>query len=147
MKRARATVEMYRELAPLAEASAIAYHVLVEHPKPPRDRGELLEVRFLMARALAAIAPILRKEGEGLAPLGAPEINAALYKGPGRADLAGLYVRRVDLLRAVEALRLAGFGDPQRGAKDAAAGEAGGPDDRRGGLAPVEAARDPAEDG
>lgn len=145
MKRA-APFAMHLEIAPLSEAAAIAFHVLGP-PQSIREPGELAEVRYLVARALAAVAPVLRQEGDAYVPLSGPEITAALYQGPDVADLNGLYMRRCHLLLAMESLRGVGFGELYRRAQHGRPAQPRSPDERGSGLAPVELARDPAEDG
>lgn len=110
----RVKAGLHLELVGLVEAAAIAYHVLGERPLSLRDPAELAEVRVLIVRAIAAVAMILRPEGGDFAPLSAAEVNARLYVSAAHAELEELYIRRGDLLRAIEALRLSGFGDLNR---------------------------------
>jgi hypothetical protein len=149
----RGASEIHREFVPLLEATAVAHHVLAERSVSLRTLGERTQVRYRLVRALAALAPVQRPEGKesggrghAFAPLSSAEIDAALHCDPDGAELAGLYMRRCDLLRAMEKLRADGFGDLDHRPEHRAPAQASGPDDRRRGLAAVELARDPAED-
>jgi hypothetical protein len=105
MNTVKPKVELYRELVPLAEATAVAYHIVTERPVPLKDPNALDEVRGLVAVALSTVAPILKRENGAAAPLNSPEVNQRLFVRGGTADLENLYIRRVDLLRAVEVLK------------------------------------------
>ncbi len=103
-------VELHRELVPLAEAAAAAYHVITQQPQPLRDPADLEEVRALVAVALATVAPILRQDNGSAVPLSGAEIHDALYRSvaPSRAaavDYSALFIRRGDLLKAIEVLK------------------------------------------
>jgi hypothetical protein len=98
--------EIHRELVPLVEAAAATYHIITEKPGAPRDSLELEEVRGRVAIALSSVAPILKQVGDGaVAPLPAAEAEERLFARGSRPRLDGLYVRRVDLLHAVELLK------------------------------------------
>ena len=106
-----ASNELHRELVPLAEAAAVAYHIITENPSPLRDPRELDEVRCLVAIALSTVAPIL-KNGT-TEPIGPAQIREQLFaplsNRPAGQDAStqftGLHIRRGDLIRAVEALK------------------------------------------
>lgn len=102
--------ELYRELVPLAEAAAVAYHLLVERPPVLRDPDALAETRSLVAIALSCVAPLLRVEGGELVRADAQRLQSELFRhGPERlaCDLSAFYVRRLHLLKAVEAMKQA----------------------------------------
>lgn len=106
--RSAAKIELYRELVPMAEAAAVAYHIILEKPERLRDRFELEEVRGLVAIALSSVGTILKHEDGGVAPLAPQEAQQRLFVRNGQPQqLDGLYMRRIELLRAVEALRQA----------------------------------------
>jgi hypothetical protein len=95
--------ELYRELVPLPEAAAVAYHIITERPVPLKDPGALQEIRDLVAIALSTVAPVLRQENGSAVPVSSTEINTR--GAPARMD--DLVIRRLDLLRAVESLKQA----------------------------------------
>lgn len=103
----RQNVELYRELVPLAEAAAVAYHIITERPVPLKDPRVLEEVRGLVAIALTTVAPVLRQEDGAAVPLSTSEVNDRLFVTGRAARLDDLCMRRVDLLRAVESLKQA----------------------------------------
>jgi hypothetical protein len=103
--RVKDKVELYRELVPLHEAAAVAYHIITERPVPLKDPHALEEVRGLVAIALSTVAPVLQQVDGSAAPLSAAEIDERLFTRGRPALLDGLCMRRVDLLRAVETLR------------------------------------------
>lgn len=107
MSRIRPKVELHRELVPLAEAAAVAYHVITDKPPPLRDSEALREVRSRVAIALANVAPLLRQENGSAVPLSSREIRERLLDPGAKPDLEGLCVRRLDLLSAVESLKAA----------------------------------------
>ena len=99
-------VELHRELVPLAEATAVAYHIITDKPEPLRDPQRLQEVRGLVALALSSVGTVLKQVDGSAVPLASPEIRERLFVTGGRApDLEGLCMRRVDLVRAIEILR------------------------------------------
>jgi hypothetical protein len=103
-----ARVRFHEELVPLHEASAAAYHALLDgsHPAP----SELEETRGLVAIALSRIATLYRMSGQTAVPLSESEIRQALFKGAAatwEARLRSLYIRRGALVRAVETLQTA----------------------------------------
>lgn len=100
-------IELHRELVPLAEAAAVAYHIITEKPEPLRDPRQLDEVRGLVAVALSSVATVLKRENGSVVPMSSPEVNERLFVRGGPPDLEGLFMRRVDLLRAVEMLKQA----------------------------------------
>lgn len=101
----RQKTALHRELVPLTEAAAVAYHIITERPVPLKDPQALREVRDLVAIALTSVAPVLRQEDGAAVPLSSAEVNERLFGRPPRLD--GLYMRRLDLLRAVESLKQA----------------------------------------
>ena len=113
-------IELHRELVPLAEATAVAYHVITEKPEPLKDPRDLEEVRSLVAIALSAVGTILHLDNGRPAPLGAAQIEERLFvrgsasdRNPRtRADFSGLFMRRESLITAIETLKQAhiGFG-------------------------------------
>lgn len=105
MKLKPSRIELYRELVPLSEAAAVAYHIITDHPVPLKDPRALEEVRERVAIALTTVAPVLRRDNGAAVPLSAAEASERLLAGGGRANLDDLCMRRVDLLRAVEALK------------------------------------------
>ena len=108
-------VELYRELVPLAEAAAAAYHIITEKPERLRDRSELDEVRGLVAIALSTVGTIVKEEDGGPVPVGVKEIQERLFVRNGaQPRLDGLFMRRIELLRAVELLREAHFAFDRR---------------------------------
>lgn len=101
----RQKIELYRELVPLSEAAAVAYHIITERPVALRDPAALREARGLVAIALSTVAPLLRQENGGAVPLSSPELKQRLFTPGVSPDLDGLCIRRLDLLRAIESLR------------------------------------------
>jgi hypothetical protein len=107
--------ELHRELVPLAEASAVAYHVITERPESLRDPRDLDEVRGLVAIALSTAATILRMVNGTALPLTSGQIDEQLFSPISHSlrdrraapDLSDLYVRRGDLIRAIETLKQA----------------------------------------
>jgi hypothetical protein len=93
------------ELVPLTEATAAVYQAFNEGPvgRPPR----IDEVRRQLAMALAALAPIYLDDGVHKRPLSVAEVESTVAggKAPGAPDLSGLFIRRLDLVRAVEQLK------------------------------------------
>jgi hypothetical protein len=109
MEKLAKKVELYRELVPLAEATAIAYHVITERPIPLREPQRLTELRGLVAIALSSVGMVLKQEDGALSPLSSAEINERLFVRGRTPDLEGLYMRRAELVRAVEVLKEAHF--------------------------------------
>jgi hypothetical protein len=108
MNRVNARVELHRELVPLAEAAAVAYHVITEKPERLREPHHLAEVRSLVAVALSSVGTILRQENGSVVPLASREIRERLFVPRGRTpDLSDLCMRRVELLHAIELLKAA----------------------------------------
>jgi hypothetical protein len=107
--------ELHRELVPLAEAAAVAYHIISDNPRSLRNPRELCEVRCLVAIALSSAAPIVHGQDGAVRPMSAAEVEQHLFaplsqRQPERSpppDFAGLYIRRGDLVRAVEVLKRA----------------------------------------
>ena len=110
-----ARAELYRGLVPLAEATAVAYHIITDKPAPLREPSRLAEVRGLVAIALSSVGTVLKQEGGSAVPLSAAEVNERLFVRGANPDLEGLCMRRGELLRAVELLEEAhgafGHGD------------------------------------
>ena len=105
-------MELHRELVPLSEATAVAYHIITEKPEALRDPRDLDDVRGLVAIALSTVATILKRENGEAEPLGSAQIEERLFSPLSRsrdrrtpADLTQLFVRRGDLVRAIEALK------------------------------------------
>ena len=115
MQDSRPKIELYQELVPLAEAAAAAWHVVSDRPEPLRDPRQLEEARGRMAIALSSVAPVLRKENGALQRLAGDEIDARLFARGASPGLEGLFIRRVDLLRAVESLKDARADKPRSG--------------------------------
>jgi hypothetical protein len=107
MSKVRHKIELYRELVPLSEAAAVAYHIITDRPPPLRDPEALREVRALVAIALATVAPLLRQANGSAVPLSSRELKERLFVPGISPELEGLCVRRLDLLRAVESLKAA----------------------------------------
>jgi hypothetical protein len=105
MSAVKPKVELYRELVPLAEATAVAWHIITERPDPLRDPRQLEETRGLVAIALSTVAPVLKRENGSAVPLTVPEVNERLFVRGQAPRLDDLFMRRVDLLRAVELLK------------------------------------------
>jgi hypothetical protein len=107
------TFEFVQELVPLAEAAAVAYHVVTKKPRSLRDPLELEEVRGLVAIALSSVAPVLCFENGKRVPLSAAQIEERLFSRAssrprsrgGAPDLSGLFMRRGDMIRAIETLK------------------------------------------
>ena len=108
MRAPRQETELYRELVPLTEAAAVAWHIVAGRPGTPRDPRRLDEVRARVAASLSSVAPILRRENDAAVPLSAEEVRERLRAQGQAPRLDGLFIRRVDLLRAVEVLKEAG---------------------------------------
>jgi hypothetical protein len=107
------STELHRELVPLAEASAVAYHIITEKPESLRDARDLDEVRGLVAIALSTVANILKIEDGVALPLSSGQIDESLFfpasdslrdrRAP--PDLSKLFMRRGDLVHAIETLK------------------------------------------
>jgi hypothetical protein len=98
---------------PLSEATAVAYHIITEKPEALRDPRDLDDVRGLVAIALSTVATILKRENGEALPLSSAQIDERLFF-PGSCsprdrraapDLTQLFVRRGDLVRAIETLK------------------------------------------
>src|SRR5262245_19727127 len=99
------------EFLPLELAATITYYQLAEVRRRPRPEhfGELVH---LAAIALSTVAPIYLKTsaGAGLLVLSSREIDELLFhplKSGKRPPLDGLRVRKADMQKGVEALKLA----------------------------------------
>jgi hypothetical protein len=107
--------ELYRELVPLAEATAVAYHIITEKPDPLTDAAELDEVRGLVAIALSTVAPIQILADEKAMALSPQQVEEYLFSPVSRGlrdrraglDFSALFIRRSDLIRAIETLKQA----------------------------------------
>jgi hypothetical protein len=105
-------MELHRELVPLSEATAVAYHIITERPEALRDPRDLEDVRGLVAIALSTVATILKRDNGEAHPLDSAQVEERLFSPLSRSrevrtppDLTQLFVRRGDLVRAIEALK------------------------------------------
>jgi hypothetical protein len=107
------SAELHRELVPLSEATAVAYHIITEKPEALKDPRELEDVRGLVAIALSTVTTIFRRENGEALPLSSAQIDEQLFlpishlhheRRPA-PDLTQLFVRRGDLVRAIETLK------------------------------------------
>jgi hypothetical protein len=96
---------VHQELAPLHEACAAAYHVLIEAQSAAASAEDTAEARGLIAIALSRVATLYRRRDGSFSPLSEREIRESLFSGAPRPDLDGLYIRRSTLLRAMETLK------------------------------------------
>jgi hypothetical protein len=106
------STELHRELVPLSEATAVVYHIITEKPAPLRDARDLDDVRGLVAIALSTVATILKRENGEALPLSSAQIDERLFPASdlprdrrAAPDLSQLFVRRGDLVRAIETLK------------------------------------------
>ena len=107
------STELHRELVPLSEATAVAYHIITEKPEALRDPRDLDDVRGLVAIALSTVATILKRENGEALPLSSAQIDERLFfpsfcsprDRRTAPDLTQLFVRRGDLVRAIETLK------------------------------------------
>jgi hypothetical protein len=104
--------ELHRELVPLSEATAVTYHIITEKPEALRDPRDLDDVRGLVAIALSTVATILKRENGDAHPLSSAQIEERLFSSLSSPrdrrtapDLAQLFVRRGDLVHAIELLK------------------------------------------
>jgi hypothetical protein len=104
--------ELHRELVPLSEATAVTYHIITEKPEALRDPRDLDDVRGLVAIALSTVATILKRENGEAHPLGSAQIEERLFASLSSPrdrrtapDLTQLFVRRGDLVHAIELLK------------------------------------------
>jgi hypothetical protein len=108
---ARTRKALDEEFVPLPVAATVAYFEITEAAKQVRTREDLAEVRRLVAIALASVAPIYGRNGNGggAAVLSAREINDLLFKprdtAQVQAKLEELCIRRGDLRTALEVLK------------------------------------------
>ena len=80
--------------------------IITEKPERLRDRVELDEVRGLVAIALSTVGAVLKVEDGKAYPVAQKEIQERLFVRNGASPrFDGLCMRRIELLRAVEALR------------------------------------------
>ena len=94
------------ELMPLAEAAAACYHILGTGRTDGRSQDTLEVRRRDMAVALANLMPVYDGSGSSKHPLPVSEVYARLDRSRLRVeDMAGLYVRRSDLVAAIETLQ------------------------------------------
>jgi hypothetical protein len=99
-------VELQSELVPLPEATAVAWHVITERAEPLRAPQELAQTRALVAIALASVVPVLKqREGGAPVPLSMREVNERLFVRGSAPILDDLYIRRGDLVHAIEVLK------------------------------------------
>jgi hypothetical protein len=104
--------QLHRELVPLSEATAVTYHIVTQKPEALRDARDLDDVRGLVAIALSTVATILKLENGEPQPLGSAQIAEQLFSGVSgqgdrriAPDLSQLFVRRGDLVQAIELLK------------------------------------------
>ena len=104
--------ELHRELVPLSEATAVTYHIITEKPEALRDPRDLDDVRGLVAIALSTVATILKRENGDAHPLSSAQIEERLFASLSSPrdrrtapDLTQLFVRRGDLVHAIELLK------------------------------------------
>jgi hypothetical protein len=104
--------ELHRELVPLSEATAVTYHIITEKPEALRDPRDLDDVRGLVAIALSTVATILKRENGEAHPLSSAQIEERLFSSLSSPrdrrtapDLTQLFVRRGDLVHAIELLK------------------------------------------
>jgi hypothetical protein len=105
-------MELHRELVPLSEATAVAYHIITEKPEALRNPQDLDDVRGLVAIALSTVTTILKRDKGEAQPLDSAQVEERLFSPLSRSrelrtapDLRHLFVRRGDLVRAIEALK------------------------------------------
>jgi hypothetical protein len=111
----KSSIELHRELVPLSEAAAVAYHVITEKPESLADARELGDVRGLVAIALSTVSPILKVDDGEARPLSSAQIEERLFFPAAQGlrdrrsvpDFSALYIRRGDLVRAIETLKQA----------------------------------------
>jgi len=98
------STQLYQELVSLKEATAAAYHLIVEEKRPRLAADHLERLRAQLALALAALAPVYVDDGGEKRQIAMAELESHLFQREpsSRADLAAFYIRRLDLLRAVE---------------------------------------------
>ena len=96
---------------PLSVAGRVAYHHLVDQEHRISVDPDLGRVLPLVAAALSAVAPIHRRAAgpESSRALTSREVEAILFRPGCDAHLAldELFIRRRDLHRAIESLRMA----------------------------------------
>jgi len=104
------------QMIPLTEATTVAYDIILRRAPLLHDSRDLEESRGLVALALSALATIYAVgDGGEAVPLSPAEIEEQLFfpTAQGMRDrtkapnLAELYMRRDDLIRAVENLKAA----------------------------------------
>jgi hypothetical protein len=117
--------QMPEELVSLHEATAVAFHLVAERVPGKMSAGELVKIRSQVALALSAVATILATDEAGIArPIPAAELEERLFRplwkpahqrADDGVDLSALYIRRGDLVRAIEQLKGArsSFLDPK----------------------------------
>ena len=100
----RAPPSLLTELMPLAEATAACYHIVA----PGRRRmsqAELDQARMDMSVALANLVPVFGDDQGQKHPLPAEEIYARFNNSGATLErMSGLYVRRSDVVHALEQL-------------------------------------------
>jgi hypothetical protein len=94
-----------QELVPLQEAMASAYHVLFDSKSKRRSRHEMDSTRAEIAIALAAVAKILARDADHLRLLTIAELEERIKPPRAGADFSDLYIRRCDLIQAIEMLK------------------------------------------
>ena len=103
----RESQSFQQELVPLNEATAVAHHLLIDRT-PGRSRPEeLIDRQAELVLALGALANILVRENDRLRLLPMGELHQ-LVSPPRpnlRRELEGCYIRRCNLINAIEALK------------------------------------------
>jgi hypothetical protein len=94
---------LLQELVPLQEAAAIVHHVLSDPNRSRLAAQDVLRLRRETALALGALAHILER-CDGQSRLLTLEELEAYLRGANSA-LSRLYVRRAELIRAIDLLK------------------------------------------
>ena len=99
---------VYAELVPLTEATAAAYHALVVPKRSALQQAEIEKRRTELTLALAALVPVYIAEEEYKRPVTMAELESTIKSRPvPPSALSRLYVRRLDLSKALEVLQAA----------------------------------------
>lgn len=101
------TQPVYAELVPLTEATAAAYHALVVPKRSALQQAEIEKRRTELTLALAALVPVYIAEEEYKRPVTLAELESTIASRPvPPSSLERLYVRRLDLSKALEVLQV-----------------------------------------